>query len=93
LTNEPNITRSAKLLVQPTKGQHRTLDLTRKGDKNVTVQEEQTFVDRVPTDAMSALTTPVAPALSGSVIRDVLSTNAKKKQRNQQSPLQTAERS
>jgi hypothetical protein len=41
---------------------------------------EATLVDRVPTDAMSVLTAPAAPAPPGSVIRDVLSSNSKKKQ-------------
>jgi hypothetical protein len=34
----------------------------------------------VPTDVVSILTTPAAPAPPGSVIRNVLSTNAKKKE-------------
>jgi hypothetical protein len=41
---------------------------------------DATIVDRVPTDVMSVLTTPVAPAPPGSVIRNILSSNSKKKQ-------------
>jgi hypothetical protein len=65
-------------------GEHRNLDLTREG-ANLTAQE-QPFVDRVPTNVMSVLTTPAAPAPAGSVIRDVLSANAKKKQTESVTP-------
>jgi hypothetical protein len=48
-------------------------------ETSVTAQE-QPLVDQVPNGPISVSTTPAAPALPRSVILDVLSTNAKKKQ-------------
>jgi hypothetical protein len=54
-------------------------------ETNLTAQE-QPLVDRVPTNVLSVLTTPAAPAPAGSVIRDVLSATAKKKQTKSVTP-------
>jgi hypothetical protein len=54
-------------------------------ETNVTAQE-QPLVDRVPTDVVSVLTAPAAPAPTGNMICDVLSANAKKKQTESVTP-------